>query len=41
MYEKNQQFKPKDNEIFGGEKNERTSVKVHNPPGGKSNFIFG
>ena len=32
-----------DYNIISGQsgQNEKTSVKVHNPPGGKSNFIFG
>jgi hypothetical protein len=41
MYEKAQNYKPTDQGIFASEKNEKTTVKVHNPPGGKTNFIFG
>lgn len=43
LYEKNNGGQGYNNQSYGDNNNrtEKTSVKVHNPPGGRTNFTFG
>ncbi len=47
LYERNNQYNNQNkgydqySQNNDNSKNEKTSVKVHNPPGGKTNFTFG